>query len=313
VILAVIVAVLFAWYVAVRLYPSQNEPTKGNTFSAEILADSLSPAGYRLTTFLVTLPRFILAEFNTHRRISRNSASSRAIPIKRQIQRVIKYPFVPLGFGGAQKGMQAAEDLSGWRERVARQTWLKTRYAAVAAAWMLDRLGVHKSFANRVLEPWLWHTVIATATEWENFFALRTDAAAQPEFRHVAEMMELLYRDNKPKKLGPLEWHLPMLSAEDRKFLCPSVHSFVDAGRAARVSFDTHDRDEPIRASYARAEMLTSNGHWSPTEHQAKVGLSVESAAGHNGNLQGDWMQFRKMFDNEDNYALLKESTHVEA
>lgn len=52
------------------------------TYDAKILADSLSPDGVRLTTFKVTFPRIVLAEFNTHRMFSRNSASSRAIPIK---------------------------------------------------------------------------------------------------------------------------------------------------------------------------------------------------------------------------------------
>jgi hypothetical protein len=50
-------------------------------FGAKILADSFSQAGDRLTTFEITFPRIVLAEFNTHRVISRNSASSRAIPV----------------------------------------------------------------------------------------------------------------------------------------------------------------------------------------------------------------------------------------
>jgi hypothetical protein len=103
-----------------------------------------------------------------------------------------------------------------------------------------------------------------------------------------------------------------MLTPEDRELLTPGkTAAMVDAGRAARVSFDTHDQDESLGRSYGRAKMLTSSAHWSPTEHQAKVGSSVEGAASYNGNLQGDWMQFRKMFENEDNYALLKENTHA--
>ena len=49
-------------------------------YRARVLLDSVSPAGVRLTTLEVTFPRFVLAEFNTHRVFSRNSASSRAIP-----------------------------------------------------------------------------------------------------------------------------------------------------------------------------------------------------------------------------------------
>jgi hypothetical protein len=43
---------------------------------AKIVADSLNPQGDRLTTFIVTFPRIILAEFNTHRMFSRNSGAN---------------------------------------------------------------------------------------------------------------------------------------------------------------------------------------------------------------------------------------------
>ena len=49
--------------------------------SAKVIADSVSPKGIRLVTIECQFPRFILAQVNTHRVFSRNSASSRAIPI----------------------------------------------------------------------------------------------------------------------------------------------------------------------------------------------------------------------------------------
>ena len=77
------------------------------SFGARVLADSIGPNGVRLTTLEVTIPRIVLAEFNTHRVLSRNSASSRAIPVERMIQRVMKDPFIPAQWGVNQKGMQA--------------------------------------------------------------------------------------------------------------------------------------------------------------------------------------------------------------
>jgi hypothetical protein len=76
---------------------------------AQILADSKNPYGDRLTTMLVTFPRIILAEFNTHRMFSRNSASSRAIPFNKMIKAIEDNPFVPLGFQKDHKGMQGTE------------------------------------------------------------------------------------------------------------------------------------------------------------------------------------------------------------
>ena len=52
--------------------------TKSRT--AFILADTISPAGHRLTTFEIKLPKVLLAELNTHRALSRNFSSSRAFP-----------------------------------------------------------------------------------------------------------------------------------------------------------------------------------------------------------------------------------------
>src|ERR1700752_2852978 len=72
-------------------------------FSVKILADSISRAN-RLTTFELTFPRFILAEVNTHRMLSRNSASSRAIPTEKIIDRLIEEPFIPT-FNERAKGM----------------------------------------------------------------------------------------------------------------------------------------------------------------------------------------------------------------
>ena len=47
---------------------------------AQIILDTRSPAGQRITTFRLKLPRFILAQLNTHRAFSRNTSSSRDVP-----------------------------------------------------------------------------------------------------------------------------------------------------------------------------------------------------------------------------------------
>ncbi len=100
-------------------------------FDAKVLTDSRSPAGYRLTTLEATFPRFVLAEFNTHRVFSRNSASSRAIPIAKQLRRVLEDPYVPIEFGSNQPGMQAGPALAGEKKEAAEREWLQARDDAV--------------------------------------------------------------------------------------------------------------------------------------------------------------------------------------
>ena len=60
----------------------------GMGYSARVLLDSVSPGGVRLVTMEVRYPRFIHAEFMTHRMFSRNAGSSRALPIRKMIAAV---------------------------------------------------------------------------------------------------------------------------------------------------------------------------------------------------------------------------------
>jgi len=148
--------------------------------SAKIIADSKNEFGDRLTSFVVTMPRIVLAELNTHRVFSRNSASSRAIPFKKMVKMVEEDPFIPIAFQKDHSGMQGTEyfsegenvDIDGmlWTHE---QLWLAARDKAVKSAKKLAESGATKQLVNRLLEPFMWHTVIITATEFENFFKLR--------------------------------------------------------------------------------------------------------------------------------------------
>lgn len=134
------------------------------TYSARILADSVpeNMPHARLTTMELVFPRIVLAEFNTHRVFSRNSASSRAIPVSKQIEKVLKDPYVPQ-FKHNQKGMQPADPLTPIEDDKAVRTWLEARNRAVEQCSWLDAQNVHKQWCNRLLEPFMWHTVIVTA------------------------------------------------------------------------------------------------------------------------------------------------------
>jgi hypothetical protein len=93
------------------------------TISADIIADSISPLGIRITTMALAYPRFIHAEFMTHRTFSRGASSSRAIPVKRMLSEVWNHPATPIHWGANQAGMQARAELSGIRKSVAASLW----------------------------------------------------------------------------------------------------------------------------------------------------------------------------------------------
>lgn len=147
--------------------------------SAEVIADSITEQGHRLTTMKLVFPRYILAELNTHRMFSRNSASSRAIPFEKMVKAVQDDPFVPIAWQRDHKGMQGTEYITDETQlRLNTDAWLNARDNAVSSASYLNHAvhakgDVSKQLCNRLLEPFMWHTVLVSATEWENFFALR--------------------------------------------------------------------------------------------------------------------------------------------
>ncbi len=160
---------------------------------AEIIKDSLAPSGKRITTFVLTYPRFIHSEFMTHRMISKNASSSRAIPTEKMIQAIMDNPAMPIAFSKNQKGMQASDILSPQDQEKAEWLWLQARDETLNYVKALTDLGAHKQHVNRLLEPFQHITVIATATEWDNFFALRCHPDAPPEFQELANQMYIEY------------------------------------------------------------------------------------------------------------------------
>ena len=119
----------------------------------KLLADSVNPMGVRLTSMLFTYPRIVHAELMTHRVLSRNASSSRAIPVSKMIERVSNDPALPEYWGANRPGMQAAEELPTEVQDTARWLWIKASEDAVLHAEKFARLGVHKQLANRFLEP----------------------------------------------------------------------------------------------------------------------------------------------------------------
>lgn len=283
-------------------------------YSCTVVADSITKRGHRATTMVVTIPRSMLAEFNTHRDLSRNSASSRAIPTRKMIRSLIEDTFVPVEFGTAMGGMNAGPPLTGkkldtalsvWGDAALTQIWaalsLTTSPAYIErqwSKWVLEKndnfeefvldvvaridnpkhpihklkstLWTTKGLTNRLLEPFMWHTIIVTATEWTNFFNLRTDENAQLEIRIIAKMMKEAYDASVPQLLKEGEWHLPFIQESEKEWASKNPLLAVKAvtARCARVSYLTHDKKViDLDADFRLSDSLAKNGHMSPFEH----------------------------------------------
>lgn len=274
--------------------------------SAKIILDSISEKGDRLTTMEVVFHRFVLAEFNTHRVFSRNSASSRAIPVEKQLTRYIDDPAIPLELPAEQPGMQGGSSLEG-QDYIDAQILIDSIHSFtgnMVMTYLKDHPNksnrLHKSVLNRYLEPFMWHTVIVTSTEYENFFKQRCSPLAQPEIRAVAEEMERVYRESTPELIMAGEWHTPYI-LDDEYFLDQDELKRLSAARCARVSYLTHDGKRDITEDFKLFERLASAdpGHWSPLEHVAtpySPGLVRRLSSPNKGNLKG-WRQMRHDFE----------------
>ncbi len=248
-------------------------------YEARIERDSITQYGERVTTWVVTMPRIVLAELNTHKMISKSSASSRAIPVQKQIDRLLRDPFLPVYWGKNQKGMQADQELTPDEIAIASQVWDRAMRGSISAAEELMGIGVHKQIASRILEAWMWHTVILTATDMSNFFHLRDHKNAQPEIAKAAGMMSELFRASRPKLLGDGDWHLPFIDIEgdDRdlprhEMTGTQIETAVNVavGRCARVSHLNHDGQRAIEDDLLLSARLYGAGHMAPYEHVAR-------------------------------------------
>lgn len=258
---------------------------------ATVIADSKNEMGDKITSFIVTFPRMILAEFNTHRVFSRNSASSRAIPFKTLLKRVNENPFIPIAFQKEHKGMQGKEYLSGYKLKLARSLWISASKVAMLSARLLNKVPVTKQLCNRILEPFAWHTVIVTATEWDNYFELRDHEAAEIHIADLAHKMKIAQKNSSPKLLFGGEYHIPFGDniddesqineileewAGDKETHNPTAHNFenlkikIAIARCARISYGSFDGSNDYKKDIKLFERLSTMGHWSPFEHVAE-------------------------------------------
>jgi thymidylate synthase ThyX len=277
-----------------------------SSISARVIADSINNDGNRLTSLVIVLPRIVLAEFNTHRAISKNSASSRAIPFKKMLEQVYKNPFVPIKFMQEHTGMQGTKYFTGDAEEAMQSEWLSARDTAMLQAKSLSQMGVTKQLCNRLLEPFLYHTIIATATEWENFIALRAHNQAEIHIQDAAFKILEALNNSKPKLLQPGEWHIPFGDNinEDKLadiYYSQQLESPIEAAikiaiaRCARVSYMNFEGKDDYVADIKLFDMLKESGHMSPFEHVAQALDSSQQS----GNFVG-FQQFRKVCEGEN-------------
>lgn len=273
---------------------------------AEIIADSICN-GHRITSMVITIPRIVLAEWNTHRALSRNSSSSRAIPFDKMVQEVEDNPFIPLRWQKDHSGMQGTEYFTEEEVKALalRKQWLDSRNYALHRAEQLNQRGLTKQICNRLLEPFMYQTIICTATEWENFIALRAHEAAEIHIQEAAYKVLEALNKSIPVVKGLGEYHIPFgdrfdldkvhAVMEETNFSMSEVMLRIAVARCARVSYLNFEGKDDYTADLKLFDRLLEAGHMSPFEHVA-VAMNNHN---HYGNFVG-WKQYRQFLDGEN-------------
>jgi len=165
--------------------------------SAKVIADSIAENGKRMTTFEINLPKVFLSEINTHRALSKNFSSSRAIP---NSQFININSFEPVYWGKNRSGMMAdtveIDDIP-----TASKIWNAAIEMSKVMSEKLNSLGLHKQHSNRLND---WHTMakgVLSGTDWDNFLYLRNDIESQPEFAELAKCIDQCFEQSKPNLL----------------------------------------------------------------------------------------------------------------
>lgn len=290
---------------------------------AVIIADSISAhTNQRITTFELEYPRFIHAELMTHRQFSRNSASSRAIPIDKMIELVQTNTAEPIHWGRNQSGMQAGGEIANVSSAV--QVWTDARNDAIKHAKRLQELGLHKQIVNRVLEPFQTIKVLVTATNFDNFFNLRCHPYAQPEIKYLADLMYQAMQESTPMTLQAGQWHLPYIKTiigESKQIYYFVNDELVDLDTAIKISCSCaaqvsyRKNDTSIEKALAIYDKLVNSNpvHASAFEHCAtpidnKNPKNPDGVTGFVRNstmtpLSGNftnWIQHRQLIPNHD-------------
>lgn len=266
---------------------------------ATVIADSVNVLGDRLTTFVLTYHRLIHSEFMTHRMLSKNSSSSRAIPVEKMIALVESQEVYPLHWGRNCKGMSAKEELEGGALLAAKHWWKTAREDAIAKAKIGVEIGLHKQVINRILEPYSTITVICSGTEYQNFFNQRCHPSAQPEIQALAIAMREAYNTSEPHELIAGEWHIPYVDSHEKEYyngepIDSEVLIKVATGRCARVSYLNHNGDRSIQDDINLHDRLLSSNppHLSPFEHCAMAMGNSDKYA----NFVG-WQSYRNQLE----------------
>lgn len=313
------------------------------TIKVEFIQGSINAnTDKRITTLVLEYPRIIHSQLMTHRVYSRNSSSTRAIPITTAIKQIKDNPAKYL-WTYNKAGMSGTPVTESKSLIDINNYWFFVMQANIKFAQHMDtHYKLHKQHAGRVLEPFQNIRVCLTGTEWDNWEHLRLDADAQPEIQALAKQMKDVMDSNKDKYcyLEEGEYHVPFINRVfneiDSKFhyFHPETNEELDLQEAINLSVSicaqTSYRKEdcssektnkvidmlfkgdklhasPLEHIATPIPRFTDYGHYPKTEWPEGVTHMDREMNYWSGNFK-DFIQYRQLIPNHDGAKLTPHS-----
>lgn len=264
--------------------------------TAKVIAHSISSiTGQEIITFELEFWRGVLAEFNTHNALSKNTSSSRAIPVPSMNAKILSDIGMPYRFGKQNTGMQDlgehdAPVFVGGIEMSAREAWTAAIETMVMFSEAFHEAGYAKQVCNRLTECGQTSKVVMTATDLDNFYWLRDHYMADPTIEALGKAIKAAHEASVPVTLKPGDWHTPYygdgfwkkaprsfsersLTRVDSSGVALEDALAISASCCAQASYrkldDTLEKAKGVVARLNLGVDLTEPCHASPTEHQA--------------------------------------------
>lgn len=261
--------------------------TKTSIKVIPVMGSQCAVTGTKITTLILEYPRAIHAQLLTHRVFSKNSSSTRAVPIKAAIQQIRDNPAQPI-WTTNQAGMQGnllTDEDTIYKAEIAVDHLLQKSIEVVQYLGLKEEeggLNIHKQNAGRYLETFQNIRVCLTSTEWDNWDWLRLDSEAQGEIEELATLIKLARDEMEYCVLEEGQWHVPFVI---RKWeIDGSIHYFdpetkeeitleqainISMSVCAQTSYRKAD-GSLVKAEDMKSKLFTGRKvHASPSEHQA--------------------------------------------
>lgn len=265
----------------------------------KVIADSISKEGKRITTFELIYPRFIHAEMLRHRVFSRTVESSRAKPIKKNLDEVRINPVLPRHLTLNEPGMVGTKEITDFnkKEDIYDSLAMLAHMTVTAIEFLEQEYHLHKQVLNRYLEPFLNTKEVVTSTEWDNFFTLRLASDAEPHIQDLAALMKKGLEQSIPKLVKENGVHLPYVTEEEKSKYPINTLMKISSARCARCSYKLYDGTTDIEKDLVLYEKLRKGKHLSPMEHVAIADYKDYDGNWTNPEYHGNfvgWCQHRK-------------------